>query len=110
MALAPPSLALLVGGTDTAPPPETIDFSLGSVLWAVVLIVVAAFPLGMSLWALLDAARRPRWAWALSGRSQVVWMALIFAGLLSVIGGLFISTWYLVRVRTTIARIEDGRF
>jgi len=69
----------------------------------------AAFPLGVTLWALLDAARRPQWAWALSGRRQVVWMAAIMFGAFTVIGGLCLSTWYLARVRHEIAAAEDGR-
>lgn len=65
-------------------------------------------PLGISLWALLDCAKRPGWAWALAGRRQVVWMAVILMGFISVIGGLAISTWYLAKVRPVIARAEGG--
>lgn len=95
--------------TTSLPPPE-IDFTLGSVSWALLLACVAAFPLGVSVWALLDAAKRPRWAWALAERRQVVWMAVIMAGVLSVIGGLLISGWYLVKVRPVIAAAEAGDF
>lgn len=66
------------------------------------------FPLGVSLWALLDAARRPQWAWALAGRRQVVWMAGILFGTFSVVGGLLLSAWYLSKVRPLIAAAEDG--
>ena len=69
----------------------------------------AAVPLGVTLWALLDAAGRPQWAWALSGRRQVVWMAAIMFAALTVIGGLCLSTWYLTRIRHEIAAAEDGR-
>ena len=50
-----------------------------------------ASPLGLSLWALLDAAHRPEWAWALAGRRRVVWIAAIMFGILTVVGGLLIS-------------------
>ena len=76
---------------------------------AVAVAVFAAVPLAVTLWALLDAARRPQWAWALSGRRQVVWMAAIMFAAISVIGGLVLSTWYLTRVRHEIAAAEDGR-
>ena len=76
-----------------------------ALLWA----TLAAVPLGISLWALLDAARRPQWAWALAGRRQVVWMAAIMLGTLSVIGGLVLSAYYLSRVRHEIAGAEEGR-
>jgi len=68
----------------------------------------ACVPLAISLWALLDCARRPQWAWALAGRRQVVWMAAICLGLLTVVGGLAVSGWYLVRVRPVVARAEAG--
>jgi hypothetical protein len=76
---------------------------------ALVVATFGAFPLGITIWALLDAARRPQWAWALSGRRQVVWMAAIMFAALTVIGGLILSTWYLTRVRHDIADAEDGR-
>lgn len=75
---------------------------------AVVVASVFAFPLGVSLWALLDAARRPQWAWALAGRRQVVWMAGILFGMFSVVGGLVLSAWYLTKVRPVVAAAEDG--
>lgn len=76
---------------------------------AIGLTLLAAIPLATTLWALLDAARRPQWAWALAGRRQVVWLAAIIFGAFSVIGGLLISTWYLARVRHEIADAEEGR-
>ena len=70
---------------------------------------VAAFPLGAHD---LGAARRrppPQWAWALAERRQVVWMAAIMFGTLTVIGGVVLCTWYLTRVRHEIAAAEDGQ-
>ena len=101
-----------MAGDHTAGVPDgsSADFTLGSVAWALVLACGAAVPLGISLWALLDAAHRPRWAWALAGRRQVLWMAVIMAGILSLVGGLLISGWYLVRVRPAIAAAEAGEF
>lgn len=82
---------------------------LSDLVVALAVAVFAAFPLGITLWALLDAARRPQWAWALSGRRQVVWMAAIVFGALTVVGGLCLSAWYLTRIRHEIAAAEDGR-
>lgn len=76
---------------------------------ALVLAVVVAIPLGLTTWALLDAARRPQWAWALAGRRQVVWLAGIPFSALTVLGGVVVATWYLVRVREEIAAAEQGR-
>lgn len=76
---------------------------------AALLAAGAAIPLGVSLWALLDAARRPQWAWALCGRRQVVWMAVIMFGTVTVLGGLLVSGWYLSRVRHDVSAAETGR-
>jgi hypothetical protein len=78
--------------------------------WTVALVAVGSIPLGVSVWALLDATRRPQWAWSLAERSQVAWIAAILFGILSVAPGLAISTWYLAKVRPVVADAEDGRF
>ena len=75
---------------------------------ALLLTMFAAVPLSLTMWALLDAARRPRWAWALSERHQVVWMAVIMFSALTVVGGLAVSAWYLTRIRHEVAAVEDG--
>ena len=82
---------------------------LSALALALLVAMVAAFPLSLTVWALLDAARRPEWAWALAGRRQVVWMAAIMFGALTVLGGVLLSTWYLTRVRHEVAAAEEGR-
>jgi hypothetical protein len=62
------------------------------------------------VWALLDVAHRPQWAWSLAGRNQAAWMAAVLLGIFTVIGGLCVSCWYLARVRPLIRAAEDGRF
>lgn len=81
----------------------------GAIAVALVLAMVAAVPLSLTIWALLDAARRPQWAWALSGRRQVVWMTVIMFSALTVVGGMAVSAWYLSRIRHEVAAAEDGR-
>jgi len=73
--------------------------------------VVAVFsvPLALTAWALLDAARRPEWVWALAGRRRVAWLAAILFGALVVVVGLVVSTVYLVRIRPELAAVESGR-
>ena len=82
---------------------------LSELVVAMVLAALAAIPLALSVWALLDAARRPQWAWALAERRQVVWMAAIMLGTLTVIGGMLLCAYYLTRVRHEVAAAEDGR-
>lgn len=72
-------------------------------------LVLVALPLGISVVALLDVARRPQWAWALADRNQALWLAAVLIGVLSVIGGLVVSGWYLLRVRPVVAAAEMGR-
>src|SRR5215203_4093628 len=81
----------------------------GQLLGTVVFTAFACLPLALSVWALLDCAHRPGWAWALSGRRQAVWMAAILFGLLMVILGIAISGWYLLKIRPEIAAAEEGR-
>jgi hypothetical protein len=95
-------------GRDGSATDRTADVELGDLLLAMLLACVFGFPLALSLWALLDAARRPQWAWALAGRRQVVWLAAILFGTFTVVGGLLLCTWYLTRVRHDIAAAEDG--
>jgi len=82
---------------------------VGQILVALAVAAFAAIPLGLSIWALLDAARRPQWAWALSGRRQVVWMAAVAFSAFTVLGGVVLATWYLVRIRPEVAAAEEGR-
>ncbi len=71
--------------------------------------ILVTLPLAVSVLALLDVARRPQWAWALAGRRQVVWLAGLLFATFTVVGGLALSVWYLVRVRPEIAAAEQGR-
>ncbi len=66
-------------------------------------------PLILTVWALLDAARRPEWAWALCGRRRVVWLAAILFGGMTVVVGVVISSVYLLRIRPAVAAAENGR-
>jgi hypothetical protein len=82
---------------------------IGSAGGAVVATLLAGVPLALSVWALLDAAGRPEWAWALAGRRRVMWIAAILFGVLTLVVGLVVSVVYLVRVRPEIAAAEQGR-
>ncbi len=84
--------------------------ALGRLGWELLAVSLSAVPLGISLWALLDIARRPAWAWGLSGRNRVGWLTAVLVGTCSVIGGLLISGWYLLKVRPVVSAAEEGRF
>jgi hypothetical protein len=74
-----------------------------------VLVLVCSVPLVLTAWALLDAAGRPEWAWALAGRRRVVWLAAILFGGMTLLVGLVVASIYLVRVRPALAAAESGR-
>ena len=82
---------------------------MGDLLITVGTILVLSVPLVLSVWALLDAARRPRWVWAFAERNQVGWMVAILLGGFLLVAGLAVSLWYLRRVRPTLAAVEAGR-
>jgi len=83
-------------------------YSAADWLLALVTATFACIPLGVSIWAMLDAAHRPGWAWALAGRRRVAWIAAILLGIFTVVGGLLISGYYLASVRPRIAAAERG--
>lgn len=74
----------------------------------IVWLFIGVIPIALSVWALLDCARRPPWAWSLAGRSQVAWLGAIAFGVFLLVFGLAISVWYLLMVRPRVAAIEDG--
>ena len=84
------------------------DVSVGELLWATVSAIFFLLPLALTAWALLDAASRPSWAWALAGRNRVLWMTVIAIGVLTLIGGIVVCTFYLLRVRPIVAAAERG--
>ena len=72
------------------------------------LLMALSIPLAITGWAFLDAAHRPQWVWAFDGRRQVLWLGIIGFGVVTVIGGLVISGYYLMRIRPELAAIESG--
>jgi len=83
--------------------------NLGDLLATIGLLSLVSIPLALSVWALVDAAARPRWAWALAEKNQVAWLAAILIGTLTVLLGLAISIFYLTRIRPALAATEAGR-
>ncbi len=71
-------------------------------------LCLLAMPLALSMWALLDIARRPRWVWALAERAQVHWMGAVMVGVLFVPLGLVVSLVYLTTVRPRLRAVEAG--
>lgn len=86
----------------------TEEIGAGRLAGAMLVTVVACLPLAITLWAFLDAARRPRWVWALTRHRQLPWMVGIIVGAVTVVGGLAISLWYLLVIRPRLGAVEKG--
>jgi hypothetical protein len=83
--------------------------STGETTWAIVKLLLACIPLAVSTTALLDAARRPAWAWALAERDRTLWVALTGFGILFCGPGMITAALYWFRVRPRVAAAEAGR-
>jgi len=69
-----------------------------------VLLILAC--IGVSVWAIADAASRPEYAFASAGTSKVMWVALI-AGFIVVFTpvGLILAIVYLSSVRPRLMKV-----
>ncbi|MGK0227091.1 MAG: hypothetical protein ACI8XD_001913 [Thermoproteota archaeon] len=76
----------------------------------IIWLFIGLIPISLSVWALLDCAQRPPWAWSFAGRNQVAWLGAIAFGIFLLIFGMTISLWYLIRIRPHIAAVEAGDF
>ena len=81
----------------------------GTMLKVIGTTLLAAIPLALSMWALLDAARRPEWAFALARRSRTDWVASTGIAIHFCAPGVLVAIWYLVKVRPGVAAAEAGR-
>jgi hypothetical protein len=77
---------------------------VGAAFW----IAIAGIPIGVVLLAFLHAASVPQWAWAMSSRTQIWWLAGLLLGVALIPLGLPAAIWYLVKIRPLLNRIEDG--
>lgn len=78
-------------------------------LWAVVSVLVASVPLAVTAGAMLDAARRPEWAFSFVGKSRTLWVTLNGVGVLFCGLGVVVALWYWLKVRPAVAAVEAGR-
>ncbi len=80
----------------------------GTLFQTAVAIAIAGLPVAFVGLMFLHAAKAPKWAWAMSGRTQIVWLAtLIFgAGLIPL--GVPAALYYIVKIRPVLDAIERG--
>ena len=80
-----------------------------SIVRVVLGLIITGIPIALSVWAMLDAARRPEWAFSFVNRSRTAWVAACAVGILFCGPGVVIALWYLLRVRPQVAGVEAGR-
>lgn len=67
-------------------------------------------PIIITTVALLDAARRPEWAWLMSNRRRLLWLGMLVAGVITYFPGPVIATLYWFTARRDVRSIERGDF
>ena len=55
------------------------------------ILLVALVPVGVTVFAIVDGAGRPEWAWQRAGQSKAVWIALEAVGIFVCFLGLIMS-------------------
>lgn len=71
-------------------------------------VALASIPVVFCALAFLHAARVPQWAWVLSDHTQIWWLAGLLLSVVLIPFGLVPATWYLVKIRPQLERIETG--
>ena len=75
--------------------------------WAVALVGV-----GLCIFVLVDALRRPDWVWPATGQSKSLWVTLgvlgIFPGCCCGLAGIAIGATYLAAIRSKLEAAESG--
>ena len=80
----------------------------GAFMMMALWIAIAGIPIAIIGLAFLHAARIPQWAWALSGRTQIWWLAGLLMGMAVMPVGLPAAIWYLLKIRPQLDQIEKG--
>jgi len=75
----------------------------GSPSGSVLLALIALVLIGVSLYAVIDAAKRPNSAWQAAGKSKALWIVLIVVFVVVEPIGLIIAVVYLSVIRRVIA-------
>lgn len=81
---------------------------MGEFWYTALLIALAGLPIVFVAVAFLHAARVPQWAWAMSGRTQIVWLVTLLLGVAIIFAGVPAAAFYFWKIRPLLDRIERG--
>ena len=79
-----------------------------AVLGAILFWIVIGIPFAITGAAFLDVARRPAWAWAMVGRRQVMWLAVLGGTAITWLGGAAVGLWYFATAHRDVRDAERG--
>jgi len=80
--------------------------SVGSPELVILLIALAA--VGITVFAIVDGARRPEWAWQQAGQSKSIWIALQAVGIFVCSLGVIMAIVYLSAIRPKLILAEGA--
>ena len=76
-------------------------------LVVLLLIPLSLAALALTIWALVDATKRPPWAWEAAGQNRTLWIVLLAVAL--VVGlGIILTVVYLAAVRPKVIAAQDS--
>lgn len=91
-------------------PGMILAVTVGEVAGAVWFWVLLGAPIIVTTIALLDAAKRPEWAWVMSNRRRILWLGILIAGVITYFPGPLVAAAYWLTARRDVRSIERGNF
>ncbi len=72
------------------------------------ILLIPLVALGVTVFAIVDGARRPEWAWQQAGQSKSLWIALQAVGIFLCALGVILSIVYLAAIRPKLVLAEGA--
>ena len=73
------------------------------------LVIIGLVVFVFVLWALIDAATKPTWAWEAAGQNKTLWIVLFVVGLICTgLVGLVAAIIYLTSIRPKVLAAAEG--
>ncbi len=85
---------------------EIFSAAMGTLIFGLVVVGMV-----LCIFGIVDAARRPVWAWQASGQNKSLWLVLNVVGVvfgLIFLGAVIIGPIYLLAIRPKVARAQSG--
>ena len=85
-----------------------MSFGAGGILVLMAIFALGVLPTALTIWALVDAAGRPDWAWEYAGQNKTLWIVLLAVGLAVCMVGLVAMIIYFASIRPQVAAAQDA--